>query len=81
MTYFDKFTETIELNPEDEAQKLIIKVLMQNGEIQFRESFIQILEKDVANYLEEVDSEPNMEWVEGVRYVIHLLRNLEVTKE
>lgn len=81
MSYFDKFSETIDIDPENEVQRLVIKVLMQNGEIRFRESFIEVLEKEVAEYLEEVDSEPNMEWVEGVRYVIHLLKNLEVTKD
>ena len=81
MSYFDKFSETIDIDPENEVQRLVIKVLMQNGEIRFRESFIEVLEKEVAEYLEEVDSEPNMEWVEGVRYVTHLLKNLEVTKD
>lgn len=69
----DKFDREVELDL-SEAQELIVKGFMKEGELRFREIFIELLSKDVENYLNEVDYEPNEEWVNGVNYVIHLLR-------
>lgn len=74
MAYSDKFNEELKLDIMNEAQELIVNMFMKNGELLFRERLIQFLEEDVAQYLNEVDGEPNMEWVDGVRYVIHVVR-------
>lgn len=76
MSYFDKFDKEIVLDV-DQAKELAVRVVMREGELRFRESFIETLEKEVSTYLEEVDNEPNMEWVDGVRYCVHLLKNME----
>lgn len=73
MSYADKFDREIVVDL-DEATKLAVKVVMKEGELQFRDALIQFLEKDIDEYLSEVDGEPNQEWIDGVRYVIHLVR-------
>ncbi len=77
MTYFDKFDRKIILDM-DQATELAARVVMKEGELRFREDFIKYLEKDVAEYLDEVDYEPNLEWLNGVRYCIHLLKNIDL---
>lgn len=73
MSYSDKFNQNISLDLDD-ASELAIKIVMREGELRFRDALIKTLEDDVAEYLSEVDYEPNMEWVYGVRYAIHIIR-------
>lgn len=73
MSYADKFDREIVVDL-DEATELAVKVVMKEGELQFRDALMQFLEKDIDEYLSEVDGEPNQEWIDGVRYVIHLVR-------
>lgn len=79
MTYFNKFNKEISLDV-DEATSLAVKVVMHEGELRFRELFIETLEKDLKQYLDEVEGYPNIEWVDGVRYCIHLLKNIDVSQ-
>lgn len=74
MAYSDKFNEQLELEILDEGQELIVKVFMKNGELLFRERLSAHLEKDIASYLAEVDGEPNQDWIDGVNYVIQMLK-------
>lgn len=69
----DKYDREINLELE-EAHELVVKGFMKEGELRFREKFIETLTEDVKTYLNEVDYEPNEEWLNGVNYVIHLLR-------
>lgn len=73
MSYADRFDREVILDI-DEATELAVKVVMKEGELRFRDALISYLEKDIDEYLHEVDGEPNMEWIDGVRYVIHLIR-------
>lgn len=73
MSYADRFDREVILDI-DEATELAVKVVMKEGELRFRDALISYLEKDIDEYLYEVDGEPNMEWIDGVRYVIHLIR-------
>jgi len=77
VAYADKFDREVELDL-SEAQELVIKSFMKEGELQFREKFIESLSKEVSDYLDEVDYEPNEEWVNGVNYAIHLLREADL---
>jgi hypothetical protein len=73
MSYVEKFNQEINLELDD-ATELAVKVVMREGELRFRDALIASLQKDIDDYLSEVDGTPNMEWIEGVRYVIHILR-------
>ena len=73
MAYSDKFDREVILDA-DKATELALRVVMKEGELQFRDALIAYLEKDIDEYLYEVDGEPNMEWIDGVRYVIHMVR-------
>lgn len=74
MAYEDKFNKNLEIDILNEAQELIVQMFMKNGELLFRSTIVEFLEKDIHEYLSEVDWEPNQEWIDGVRYVIHLLK-------
>jgi hypothetical protein len=72
MTYADKFDREIELVDMTEAQELVVKVIAKEGELKFRDAFIQSLESEVA----AVDhAEGSQGWIDGVGYCIHLARN------
>ena len=73
MAYKDQFDREIELDL-DEATELVVRSVMKEGELQFRDALIECLERDIKEYLAEVEGEPNQEWIDGVRYVIHIVR-------
>lgn len=75
MAYSDKFNEKLEVEVLDEAQELLVRMFMKNGELLFRERLSEFLEKDVKEYLSEVDGEPNTDWIDGVNYVVKLLKD------
>lgn len=72
MSYADKFCHEIELANMTEAQQFAVNVVMKEGELKFRDAFIQSLESEVA---EMKQAEVNQDWVDGVSYCIHLARN------
>jgi hypothetical protein len=72
MTYADKFDREIELVDMTEAQELVVKVIAKEGELKFRDAFIQSLKSEVA---EVEQSEVTQDWLDGVGYCIHLARN------
>lgn len=80
MNYADKFDRKIAVDL-DEATELAVRVVMKEGELRFRDALIAYLEKDIDEYLSEVDGEPNTEWVDGVRYVIKLIREADIDGE
>lgn len=79
---YDKDYSKIEISEEDltETHRIIIEGFMREGEFRSREALITFLENDVARYLEENESESdiNMDWVDGVRYAIHVLREVHL---
>jgi hypothetical protein len=79
MSYDDGY-ETIEISEEDmsEAQKLIVEGFIREGEFKTRAALINMLIKDIDSYLDEVDYEPNLDWVNGVRYAIHIIREAKL---
>jgi hypothetical protein len=77
MAYSDKFDRSIELDV-TEAQALVVKLIMREGELRFRDALIETLQNELKTYLAEVDYEPNMEWVEGVRYAIHIIKEADL---
>lgn len=74
MAYSDNFNHEIKMDLVNEGQEFIVRMFMKNGELLFRERLVAWLEKDIAEYLSEVDGEPNQEWIDGVRYVIHIVK-------
>jgi len=75
VAYSDKFNEEVKLDILNEGQEFIVRMFMKNGELIFRERLIASLEETINEYLSEVRDEPNEEWVDGVRYVIHLIKD------
>jgi hypothetical protein len=82
LSYQEDYPERIEIPAEDlsELQRIIITGFIKEGECKTRDALIAMLESDIAKYLDEVDYEPNMDWVDGVRYCIKMIRegNLDV---
>ena len=77
MAYADKFDREIIVDL-DEATELAVRVVMKEGELRFRDALIETLQKEVSEYLDEVDYEPNMEWISGVRYAIHVIKEADL---
>jgi hypothetical protein len=73
-SYADKYDRQIELVDMTDAEELAVKIVMKEGELRFRDAAVSFFEEDVKSYLDEVDGEPNIEWVEGVRYCIKMIR-------
>ena len=72
--YADNYDRQVELIDMTDAQELVVKVIMKEGELRFREAAVSFFEEDVKSYLDEIDEEPNIDWVEGVRYCIKMIR-------
>lgn len=77
MAYKDKFSEKIELDLDTVAVELAVKIVMQEGELRFRDKFIEYLERDVAEARKNT-TDTSLHWEDGVSYVIHLLKELDL---
>jgi hypothetical protein len=73
-SYADKYDRQVELIDMTDAQELAVKVVMKEGELRFREAAVSFFQDDIKSYLDEVDGDPNLEWVEGLRYCIKMIR-------
>lgn len=75
MSYDDGY-EKIEVDEEffTEARRIIVDGFMLEGEFNFRERIIKILEEEVKSC--EPDSS-NEDWADGIRYSIHLIKNIK----
>lgn len=72
MSYADKFDREVELVDMTDAQELVVKMVMKEGELRFRESFAKSLQSELASF---ESTEDNQDWLDGVSYCIHLARN------
>lgn len=81
MSYGDRFNEELRLDILNEGQEFIVRMFMKNGELLFRERLIQQLEEEISAHLEEAGDDANVEWADGVNYVIHLLREADFDGE
>ncbi len=72
---YDEGFEKVEIDENflSEAQRLVIKGFTLEGEFRFREDLISELEKELPGD----SSEPESEWFDGIRYCIHLVKNLK----
>jgi hypothetical protein len=73
-SYADNYDRQIELVDMTDAQELAVKMIMKEGELRFREAAVSFFQDDIKSYLDEVDGDPNLEWVEGLRYCIKMIR-------
>ncbi len=82
MAYKDKFNRTIELELEDvpDTTRIVLTSLMREGELRFRDELVEVLENDIKGYLDEIGENPNTDWITGVQYVIHLLKEAEIVE-
>jgi len=83
MSYEKEYPETVEIPEEalSEAQKIIVSGLIRQGEFNTRETFIKTFQEEIKTYLDEVDGEPNEEWVNGLNYAIHLIKEMKVIND
>jgi hypothetical protein len=77
MAYKDKFSERIELDLDTTAVQLAVKIVMQEGELRFREKFAEVLASQVASARKALPDE-KLHWEDGVNYVIHLLKEIDL---
>lgn len=77
MAYKDKFSEKIELELDDTAVELAVKIVMQEGELRFREEFAEVLTSQVTLARESLP-DTDLRWEDGVNYVIHLLKEIDL---
>lgn len=77
MAYKDKFSETVELDLDTVAVELAIKIVMQEGQLRFREKLTALLEKEVAEARSNAP-DPSLNWEDGVNYVIYLLKEIDL---
>lgn len=80
MSYHEDYPERIDIPAEElsELQRLIVEGFIREGEFKTRDALIRILELDIAGYLDEVDYEPNTDWINGVQYAIHIIREAKL---
>jgi hypothetical protein len=77
MAYKDNFSEKIELDLDSTAVELVVKIVMQEGELRFRDKFIDVLTSQVADYKNSTP-DSDLRWEDGVNYVIHLLKEIDL---
>jgi|688.fasta_scaffold487985_3 hypothetical protein len=72
---YDEGFEITELDESlfSEAQRIVIGGFMLEGEFNFRERLIKILEKEILTE----KAESSTDWTDGVSYCIHLIKNLK----
>lgn len=77
MSYMDKFNREVVLDL-DQATEMIVKSVMREGELRFREDLLSILENEVSSIEKNFyDSEEKLAWLDGLKYCIHLIKNIE----
>lgn len=72
---YEKGYKKIEI-PEDllsDAQSIIIKGFMLEGEFRFREEIISALKEEIDSYSVE---NGDLGWLDGMGYAIHLIKNI-----
>ena len=77
MAYKDKFPERIEIDLDTTAVQLVVEIVMQEGELRFREKFAEVLSLQVASAKSELP-DSDLRWEDGVNYVIHLLKEIDL---
>lgn len=77
MAYKDNFSERIDINIPDEATELVMKVIMKEGELRFRDKLTKLL----ADELIEVQNSPVIDedsrFSDGIGYVLQLLKEVD----
>lgn len=77
MAYKDKFSERIEIDIPDTATELVMKVIMQEGELRFREKLTTMLLNELTEIRETDIQDPGCTFADGISYVLHLLREVD----
>lgn len=77
MAYKDKFSEEIELELDNTAVELVVKIFMHEGELRFREKFAEVLASQVISARESLPDR-DLRWEDGINYVIHLLKEIDL---
>ena len=78
VAYSDNFDRELIMDGLDEESTIALKIVMKEGELRFRDALIKSLERDITEYLDEVDGMPNVDWINGMRYAIHIIREADL---
>lgn len=80
MSYEEQYPVSYEVSVDalSEAQKIVVAGLIRQGEFTAREHFMKVFQEEINNYLNEVDGEPNQDWVNGLGYAIQLIKEMKV---
>ena len=78
MAYDNNYSERVELDETTmtEAQRVIIDGLMRDGEFTTRKNLIGILQNQISDYVETSEQNINQDWIDGVNYCIHTIREV-----
>ena len=82
MRYEDGY-ESIEISDEDitVAQRIIVEGFMRDGEFKARRKLISFLQEDIIKHISEPGVEINQDWVDGVNYAIHVIKEVKFDYE
>jgi hypothetical protein len=77
MAYEDKFSERIDIDVPDEATELVLRVLMKEGELRFREKLTKMLSDELIEVQNNSAPDVNCTFGDGIGYVLHLLKEVD----
>lgn len=77
MAYSDKFSERLEIDIPDEAVALVIKVMMQEGELRFRDKLAKMLSDELIEIKNSDFPDNDSRFADGVGYVLQLLKEVD----
>ena len=77
MPYSDKYNHEVKMDLVNEGQEFIVRMFMKNGELLFRERAAEFLQNEVAAYIAEAGVELNQEWIDGVCYALHIIKEAD----
>ncbi len=80
---YEEGYETIEIDTYtmSDVHRIIVEGFAKDGEFRARASLIRLLEEDVKQHLAEGGEDPNIDWVDGVRYAIQTIREANLYEE
>lgn len=79
MAYDDNYSERIEFDESamTDAQRIVVEGFLREGEFTTRQHLIRALSRQISEYIETSDERINQDWIDGVNYCIHVIRETD----
>jgi hypothetical protein len=77
MAYEDKFSERLEIDIPNEATELVLRVLMKEGELRFRDKLAKMLSDELIEVQNSPTPDADCTFGDGIGYVLHLLKEVD----